>query len=95
MFRIAETYLLRAEAYGRKGNFAAAIADINAVRRRAAYKAGENRAEVLARLYPGSEKLESSEKQYPYTVIEDRMSDMEIDARYWDGSSPESSGKLP
>ena len=41
MFRIAETYLLRAEAYGRKGNFAAAIADINAVRRRAAYKAGK------------------------------------------------------
>lgn len=90
MFRIAETYLLRAEAYGRKGNFAAAIADINAVRRRAAYKTGENRAEVLARLYPGSENLPTSERQYPYTVAKNRTSDMEIDARYWNGSSPES-----
>lgn len=41
LFRLAETYLLRAEAYGRKGNYSAAIADINKVRARAAYKSGE------------------------------------------------------
>ena len=52
LFRLAETYLLRAEAYGRKGNYNAAIADINAVRARAAYKTGEKRAEVIAILQP-------------------------------------------
>ena len=93
IFRIAETYLLRAEAYGRKNLYSQAIEDINRVRRRAAYKAGEERAEVIARLYPGSENLTASERQYPYAVAEDRTGDMEIDARYWDGSSPESAAE--
>ncbi|MXN92605.1 RagB/SusD family nutrient uptake outer membrane protein [Flavobacterium sp. Sd200] len=35
MFRLAETYLLRAEAYFKAGNSAAAAADINVVRQRA------------------------------------------------------------
>lgn len=35
MFRLAETYLLRAEAYINKGNIAEATADINVLRRRA------------------------------------------------------------
>ena len=59
LFRLAETYLLRAEAYGRKGNYNAAIDDINKVRARAAFKAGETRAEVLARLQPGYEKTDT------------------------------------
>ena len=87
MFRLAETYLIRAEVKGRKGDFAGAISDINMVRRRAAYKPGEERAEVLARLYPGSENLTPSERQYPYTVEKDMTRTMEIDATYWDGSS--------
>ena len=65
---MAETYLLRAEAYGRKGNYNAAIDDINKVRARAAFKAGETRAEVLARLQPGYEKLTQAEQQWPYEV---------------------------
>jgi len=93
MFRIAETYLIRAEAYGRKGNFTAAINDINKVRERAAYKPGENRAEVLARLYPGSEELTATEKQYPYAVAENRVPDMKIDASYWDGTSTNSNAE--
>jgi starch-binding outer membrane protein, SusD/RagB family len=35
MFRLAETYLLRAEAYARLGSYSSALADINVVRNRA------------------------------------------------------------
>jgi starch-binding outer membrane protein, SusD/RagB family len=39
----AETYLIAAEAYGRKGDYGKAVQYINAVRRRAAYKQGETK----------------------------------------------------
>lgn len=90
IFRIAETYLMRAEAYGRKGNYAMAINDINKVRERAAYKSGEERAEVLARLYPGSENLNANETVYPYKVSNDRVANMKVNESYWDGSSEQS-----
>lgn len=41
--RLAETYLIAAEAYGRLGQFSAALPYLNKVRDRAAYKDGENR----------------------------------------------------
>ena len=41
--RLAETYLIAAEAYGRKGDFAKAATYINVLRKRAAYKAGEQK----------------------------------------------------
>lgn len=44
MARLSETYLLRAEAYVRLGNYGSAMEDINVVRRRAQWKAGENRS---------------------------------------------------
>jgi hypothetical protein len=90
VFRLAETYLLRAEAYGRKGDFGSAVQDINKVRSRAAFKTGETRAEVLARLQPGYKNLSTTEQQWPYTVENDMTSQMLIDASYWDGASENS-----
>src|SRR5690606_37723985 len=42
--RLAETYLIVAEAYGRQGNYELALPYLNEIRRRAAFKEGEDRA---------------------------------------------------
>jgi hypothetical protein len=90
IFRLAETYLIRAEVYGRQGDYGRAITDINVLRARAAYKAGEKRAEVLARLYPGAEKLLKSERSFPYNATENTFEKIRVDASYWDGGSKKS-----
>ncbi|MCM5527298.1 RagB/SusD family nutrient uptake outer membrane protein [Parasegetibacter sp. NRK P23] len=68
LMRLAETYLLRAEAYGRKGQYVLAVNDINVLRQRAAYKAGENRPNVLAQYEPQAATLSAGERQAPYTA---------------------------
>lgn len=90
VFRYAETFLLRAEAYGRKGNFAAAVNDINQLRQRAAFKQDQVRAEVLARLYPGHETLSAAEQQYPYKAAGNSYDKVKVDESYWDGTSAKS-----
>lgn len=85
VMRLAETYLIRAEAYGRKGLYDLGIADINKVRARAAFKEGNARNEVLARLYPGHENLSAKAQEYPY--LADANADISVNASYWDGAS--------
>lgn len=87
IMRSAEMYLVRAEAYGRKGEYNKAIDDINELRRRAAFKTGEKRNEVIARLYPGKENLNESERLWPYESAKDCFENIKVDATYWDGTS--------
>jgi len=51
IFRLAETYLIRAEVLGRQRN-GSMIADLNVVRVRATYHAGEKRSDALVTLEP-------------------------------------------
>lgn len=87
IFRLAETYLIRAEAYGRKGNFPAAISDLNVIRKRAAYHAGENRNPILATKEPavlaGALTIPVAEKVAPYTVVTDSYDAIKIDGAEW------------
>ncbi|WP_318349746.1 RagB/SusD family nutrient uptake outer membrane protein [Aquipluma nitroreducens] len=48
--RLAETYLIAAEAYGRKGDFVNAVKYINVIRTRAAYAEGETKAAEVSRI---------------------------------------------
>ena len=66
LMRLGETYLIRAEAYGRKGLYTQALADVNVLRQRAAYKNGENRPSVLAEWEPKASTLSASERVMPY-----------------------------
>lgn len=90
VMRSAEMYLVRAEANGRKGQYTKAIEDINVLRKRAAFKSGESRLDVIARLYPGHEALSDAEQRYPYKVEADTYEKIKVDASYWDGVSEHS-----
>lgn len=68
LMRLAETFLIRAEAYGRKGQYGLAVDDINVIRRRAAFKAGDSRPEVLVQWEPQAAELTPEERVAPYTA---------------------------
>ncbi|TDH23539.1 RagB/SusD family nutrient uptake outer membrane protein [Segetibacter sp. 3557_3] len=69
LMRLAETYLIRAEAYGRKGQYAQAVSDINVLRERAAYKSGEQRPNVLVEWEPKATTLTAAERTPPYSAL--------------------------
>ncbi|MDO8928873.1 MAG: RagB/SusD family nutrient uptake outer membrane protein, partial [Bacteroidota bacterium] len=52
--RLAETYLIAGEAYGRKGDWANALKFINIVRKRAAYASGEQKPPQVYKIDGGS-----------------------------------------
>ena len=87
LFRLAETYLIRAEAYGRQNNYTAAMDDINVIRQRAAYHPGENRSDVLVTMEPGvlTGRLDipADEKVAPYTVNADTYDKIRVTGDEW------------
>jgi len=65
LFRLGETYLLAAEAYGRMGNFDKAVEFLNVIRKRAAYKEGEKKPSEFLLVEGGTEDkyLSSTESE--------------------------------
>ncbi len=54
LFRLGETYLIAAEAYGRKGDYKTAVERLNVVRKRASYKDGETKPGEFLSVEKGS-----------------------------------------
>lgn len=59
--RLAETYLMIAEAYGRNGDYGRALTYVNVLRSRAAYKAGEDRSPQIWQYIGGPNTLANTE----------------------------------
>ncbi|MDB5248327.1 MAG: hypothetical protein JWQ40_2721 [Segetibacter sp.] len=99
VFRLAETYLIAAEAYGRKGNFVKAAERLNEVRKRAAYKAGEEKTGEFWRVDGGNfnDRFKSTESDMLVTpaglstgsfvdfMLDERAREMHGECnRWWD-----------
>lgn len=89
LMRLAETYLIRAEAYGRKGQYSLAVADINVLRQRAAYKGGESRPNVLVEWEPKASLLAPSEKVPPYVASGDAYSKITVTENHFTPGTPQ------
>jgi hypothetical protein len=59
--RLADTYLMLAEAWGRKGDYARALGFVNTLRRRAAYKTNEERSPQIWLYMGGPNNLANTE----------------------------------
>ncbi|HEX6181428.1 MAG TPA: RagB/SusD family nutrient uptake outer membrane protein [Chitinophagaceae bacterium] len=93
LMRQAETYLIRAEAYGRKNQYALAVADINTVRQRAAYKSGEFRPKVLVEWEPKATTLSTAEKTFPYPASGASTTAMTITENIFTPGTPEAAAE--
>ena len=89
LMRLAETFMIRAEAYGRKGEYTLAVNDINVVRQRAAYKAGESRPGVLAEWEPQASSLSAGELLPPYSADGSSSTKMMITENIFTPGTPE------
>ncbi len=89
LMRLAETFMIRAEAYGRKGQYAQAVADINVLRQRAAYKGGESRPDVLVQWEPKASLLAASEKIPPYAANGDAYSKITVTENHFTPGTPQ------
>jgi len=74
--RLAESYLIGAEAYGRLGDYNKAAEYINLVRERAAYKDGEDKGQYWMQYDGGT----------PAMATTGTVEEMRIDATYWDNA---------
>jgi hypothetical protein len=61
LVRLADAYLMLAEAYGRKGDYATALTHVNTLRKRAAYKANESRSPQIWQYMGGPNTLANTE----------------------------------
>ena len=97
LMRLAETYLVRAEALGRRGRFAEAVADINVLRQRAAYKVGENRPNVLVEWEPDADLLPPADRVPPYTTSVNSYSKIAVTENHFTPGTPEATkeGYIP
>lgn len=93
LMRLAETFLIRAEAYGRKGQFGLAVNDINVLRQRAAYKSGENRPNVLVEWEPKANTLAASEKVAPYPAIGDSYNKILVTEDHFTPGTPQAAAE--
>lgn len=97
LMRLAETFLIRAEAYGRKGDYGLAIEDINVVRQRAAFKAGEERPEVLVEWEAQAEELTPEEREAPYQSVANTFDKIAVSESHFTSGTAEAEkeGYLP
>jgi hypothetical protein len=83
--RLAESYLIGAEAYGRLGNYSKAVEYINYVRARAAYADGEEKPIFWHKFDGGS----------PADATTSTVANMLIDETYWDDPSHDAAEMYP
>lgn len=83
--RLAESYLIAAEAYGRMGDYNKAVEFINYVRTRAAYKDGEDKGLYWLHHDEGT----------PAEATTGTVDNMLIDVTYWDDASHDEAELYP
>lgn len=93
LMRLAETYLIRAEANGRKGLYNLAVADINVLRQRAAFKSGEARPEVCVKYEPQAVALPAPDKVTPFNATGNPFAAITVTENIFTPGTPEANAE--